>query len=447
MTRHPAKNPRLDQRGDNPETELIGMNLSRTRILVPAAWLALAGCILSALYILSPEKMTPADLRSYDASIEKGRYIATISNCASCHTAGDDKAYAGGLEFQTPFGALYSTNITMDRETGIGGWSFEDFYQSMKQGIRPDGSHLYPAFPYTAFAKMSDEDIASLFLFMQTIEPVYSPARSNHLEFPYKLRELLPFWKALFHDTATYEADAAKSALWNRGAYLVEGPAHCGACHTPRNILGAERKDLALTGGVYLDRVRTGQFREWSAVNLTPAPTGLAVWSKDEISAYLKTGQTRHAVVHGPMNEVIMNSTRFMTDADVLAIATYLKDIPPNEESDVGEPSSEQLAAGEIVYTVHCGSCHLPTGAGDNILGVSLIGSAIVQAPNPSSLINVILYGPHLPEPPFVADRTRMKMLGKRLSDDDIASVATYIRSSFGNHASAVSPAQVKRQR
>lgn len=423
------------------------MRLVTVRRSILATLVVVLGYVVISLLQGSTQRLTPGDLHSYDASIEQGRYLATAGNCASCHTANADRPYAGGVEFQTPFGVLYSTNITMDRATGIGEWSFEAFYQSMKQGLRPDGTHLYPAFPYTAFAKLSDEDIASLFLYMQTIEPVHSPARANDLRFPYNTRALLVFWKTLFHDSAAHTADPAKSEQWNRGAYLVQGPGHCGACHTPRNILGAEREDRALTGGVYLDKVKTGKFREWSAVNLTPAPSGLAKWSAEDIAAYLQTGQSEHAVVHGPMNEVIMNSTRFLDEADVAAIATYLKGIPPREENSGPVADQQTLEAGAVVYTVHCGSCHLPTGLGDKILGVSLSGSAIVQAPNPASLVNVILYGPHLPPPPFVADRTRMKMFGKRLSDHDIASVATYIRANFGNNAGAVSADQVNRQR
>jgi mono/diheme cytochrome c family protein len=389
----------------------------------------------------------PADIGSYDATAEKGSYLATVGNCSTCHTAENGPPFAGGVAFRTPFGTLYSTNITMDEETGIGRWSFPDFYQSMKQGLRPDGTHLYPAFPYTDFAKMTDSDIASVYLYLQTLTPVTSPARPDELAFPYNIRSLLFFWKALFHSPAAYKPTATRSQEWNRGAYLVEGPGHCGACHTPRNFLGAERNDLALTGGVYLDKVKTGRFRQWSAINLTQSRAGLARWRAQDIASYLKSGQSRYAIVHGPMNEVVLNSTSYLEDVDIRAIATYLKALPANAQEIGDMPGEDTLAAGETVYTVHCGSCHLPTGLGDEGLGVPLEGNAIVQTADPSSLLNVILYGPHLPAPPFVSERTRMKMFGKRLSDKDIANVASYIRSSFGNYAGAVTPGQVNRQR
>ena len=389
----------------------------------------------------------PPDIGRLDASADKGRYLATVANCVSCHTAKGGAPFAGGVEFRTPFGVMYSTNITGDAQTGIGGWSFGDFYQSMKHGVRPDGTHLYPAFPYTSFARMTDADIASIYLYMKTLEPVRAPARPNQLKFPYNLRIALQPWKKLFHDADTFVPDAAQSSDWNRGAYLVQGPGHCGACHTPRNVLGAERAERALTGGVLMDEVKPGKFREWSAVNLTPTQRGLAAWSADDIVAYLKKGENERAVVHGPMNEVVMNSTRYLDEADAYAIASYLKGISVNAVKAVRTPSPKQLAAGEIAYTVHCGTCHLPTGLGDEVLGVSLAGNAIVQAADPASLINVILYGPDLPPPPFVAERTRMKPFGKRLSAEDIADLATYLRANFGNQAGPVTANQVVRQR
>lgn len=408
--------------------------------------LALIGCSVAYAYLSTPERHRPGAIGDYNASLEQGRYLALAGNCATCHTAEGGEPYAGGVEFHTPFGLLYSTNITMDRASGIGNWSFEDFYASVKHGVRPDGSHLYPAFPYTDFAQLTDEDIASLFLYLQTITPVATPALENDLRFPFDQRPLLAGWKALFHDAATFEPDPQQSPEWNRGAYLVEAAGHCGACHTPRNALGAERESLALTGGSYMDKVRFGYHRQWSGVNLTPHEAGLAAWSVDDIVAYLREGVSGNAVVHGPMREVVMNSTRHLTDEDLRAMAVYLKGIPPRAQPAGAPPGAAILAAGETVYTVHCGSCHLPSGEGDAGLGVSLVDSPIVRAPDASSLLNVILYGPHLP-PRLVVDRSRMKMFGKRLSNEDIASVASYVRSEFGSGAGGVTPAQVNAQR
>jgi mono/diheme cytochrome c family protein len=424
------------------------MGLSARRV----GYLFAAGLVIIALvagaYLFWPQKPLRApDINALQSSIEQGKYLATIGNCRTCHTAPGGKAFAGGVRFQTPFGLLYSTNITADRTTGLGNWSFENFYHALKEGVRPDGSHLYPAFPYDSFARLTDADIASLYLFVKTIEPVPAQPTPNQLKFPYNLRFGLRAWNKLFHDSATYVNNSAQSPEWNRGAYLVQGLGHCGACHTPRNVLGAERADLSLTGGVLYDQVRPAKYREWSAINLTPAKTGLGAWSAVGIAQYLKQGQCERAVVHGPMNDVVLNSTRYLTDADAQAIAIYLKALPVRSQDRGPEADPQQLKVGEITYTVHCGTCHLPTGAGDEVLGVSLAGNAIVQVRDPSSLINVILYGPHLPPPPFVADRTRMKDFGKRLSDDEIAALTTYVRANFGNQAGAVSSQQVHMQR
>ncbi|HEY8385822.1 MAG TPA: cytochrome c [Porticoccaceae bacterium] len=422
--------------------------LKSRRVGVIAAVLLLVAGGLVVRNVLSGEQAAPASLETFKgASAEAGRYLAIAGNCASCHTVDGGSRYAGGRQFHTPFGILYSTNITPDSETGIGNWSFEDFYRSMKYGVRPNGEHLYPAFPFTSFAKMTDEDIASLYLYIQSLEPVRNPARENELRFPFNQRSMLAGWKVLFHDSSTYTPDEQKSAEWNRGAYLVEGVAHCGACHTPRNAMGAERKDLALTGGVYMDKVKLGGYRQWSAVNLTPSETGLGDWTREDIVEYLRTGQNAHTVIHGPMNKVVMDSTHHMTEEDRVAIATYLKGIPANAQPTGPAPDEDSIAAGKTVYTVHCGSCHLPTGLGDSTLGVPLVKNSIVQAADPSTLLNVILYGPEVPPPPFLSDRSRMKMYGKRLSDEDIANVANYLRASFGHGAGRVTPDQVKRQR
>ncbi|WP_317932272.1 cytochrome c [Halioxenophilus sp. WMMB6] len=381
------------------------------------------------------------------ATVEKGAYLARAGNCQTCHTTEEGSAFAGGVAFRTDFGVLYSTNITPDKTTGIGQWSFADFFQSMKVGLRPDGEHLYPAFPYTNFALLSESDIASLYLYLQSLDPVAAPARNNDLKFPYNQRPLLALWKKLFHRATTYESMTSRSLDWNRGAYLVEGVAHCGACHTPRNFLGAEKPSLAFTGGVHQDRVLLGGYRWWSAVNLTSDSSGLASWREQDIVDYLRTGASDKAVVHGPMRDVVMHSTRYLSEGDLQAMAVYLKSLPAKQQDKRVVPSAQTTAAGEIVYTVHCGSCHLPTGLGAEGLGVALVGNPIVQAPSAASLINVILYGPHLPERPFSVARSNMKMFGKRLSDEDIAQLASYLRTSFGHNAGAVTIEEVRAQR
>jgi mono/diheme cytochrome c family protein len=403
--------------------------------------------VFAAMYVLNRDYPEPKALDALNGSLEQGEYLARAGNCYACHTSDERQPFAGGVAFKTDFGTLYSTNITPDPESGLGEWQFKDFYRAMKYGVGRMGQHLYPAFPYTDFAKLTDDDIASLFLFVQDLKPISANAKANELRFPYNQRILLAGWKWLFHDAQTFEPNMDSSEEWNRGAYLVEGPGHCGACHTPRNILGAEKEAWALSGGIQEDKTKLGHYRRWSSVNLTSADTGLASWSKTDIAAFLKTGKNPLAIVHGPMREVVMHSSSYLTEQDLLAMAEYIKSLPAKSPPSGSEGTAEQLAEGEIVYTVHCGSCHLPTGLGSEGLGVTLHQNPIVQAADPASLINVILYGPHLPGPPFPVDRSPMKMFGKRLSDIDIAAVSTYLRANFNNKAGAVSPEQVKVQR
>ena len=378
----------------------------------------------------------------------KGRYLATAGNCISCHTAEGGKPFTGGVAFPTDFGTIYSTNITQDAETGIGKWSLDDFKKAMRQGVRPDGAHLYPAFPYTSFTKLTDEDVAAIYAYMKTLGAEAAPAKANTLKFPYNQRALMGVWKSLFFKEGTFKADPAKSPEINRGAYLVEGLGHCSACHSPRNFLGAEKDDALLTGGVFNDKNSHGTIVQWSATNLTQHATGLGGWDLEAITAYLKTGLSKRATVFGPMNEVVMNSTKKLTDEDVKAMAVYLKQVPAKEGSSGGAPSKEQLTQGETVYTIRCGTCHLPTGLGSETLGPSLVGSAVAQAPSASTMINIILYGPKLPAPPaFVSPRKTMTPFADEMRDDEVAAVASYVRNTWGNKAGAVSAADVAKQR
>jgi mono/diheme cytochrome c family protein len=238
----------------------------------------------AAAYVFRPMPVPASPLlEAQKGSVAAGGYLAKIGNCAACHTVPGQAAYAGGVKFKTQFGTLYSTNITPDRRHGIGKWTFGQFHKAMKHGLRPDGAHLYPAFPYTSFAKMTDADIASLYLYFRSIGAVAQENRPNQMSFPFGNRPLLYFWNRLFHDHDGFRPGRARSPQWNRGGYLVEAVAHCGACHTPRNVLGALDEAQALHGGIYVDQVARGAYRQWAAVDLTPGPHGLARWSKKEI--------------------------------------------------------------------------------------------------------------------------------------------------------------------
>ena len=401
----------------------------------------------SALVALLPMTQSWAKNPTLDLSLtRRGEYLATAANCTSCHSEPGAAPFAGGVKFTTQFGTIYSTNITPDRETGIGRWTEEQFRRAMREGIRPNGEHLYPAFPYTAFTKLTDSDVSAIFAYLKTLPATRARAPKNQLSFPFNQRWLLGAWKRLFFEDNRFATDAGRSAEWQRGAYLVEALGHCGACHTPRNFLGAERASAALTGGTYLDTIAGGRIRPWSAVNLTPAPSGLGSWSVDEIKAYLKTGSNAYATSFGPMNDVIMNSTRHLSDADLRAVAIYLKGLSPKEQDTGPKADNDVLGEGEALYDTHCATCHLPTGKGSIETGPALAGNPVVQAADAASLINVILSGPELPNPPPV-QRTRMEPYEGSLSDAEIAALASFLRSTWGHRSGAVSADQVAAQR
>ena len=384
-----------------------------------------------------------------DPVAEQGHYLAIAGNCVSCHTHPGGRPFAGGLEFDTPFGTLYSTNITPDPGTGIGKWSEQDFVSALRSGVRPDGQHLYPAFPYTAFTKVSDADAHALFVYLRTLPPVQAVAPENKLRFPYSQRWLLGMWKMLYFTQGRFVPDKGKTAQWNRGAYLVQALTHCDACHAARNFVGAEGSDPVMSGGEYTAAVSADEQRMWATPNLTSAHTGLQSWSAQDLTDYLKIGRNSFAETFGPMNEVIMNSTRNLSNSDVQAIAAYLKSLPASPAESIAKPSAALMQSGENLYTVNCGTCHLPTGLGnqDENSGARLVGIPAVQASNPASLINVIIYGPQLPDPPLPKRWKPMEGFGDKLADDEIAALATFLRNSWGNTGTAVTADQVAKQR
>ena len=400
--------------------------------------------LFALLFATSPAFVQAEDIAGI---VEQGRYLTVAGNCKHCHTVPGGAPYAGGVEFVTDFGTVYSTNITPDREAGIGAWTDDDFVRAMHEGLRPDGTKLYPAFPYPSFTKVTSEDLKAIFAFLKTVPPASELPPENDMSFPFNLRGLMGLWNALFFEPGRYMPDETRSAEWNRGAYLVEGLGHCGSCHTPRNFLGARDDNQGLSGGTYNDEVEPGKFRPWSAVNLTSAPDGLAAWTEEDINQYLKTGHSAVAGTFGPMNAVIVESTSQLTAADVKAMAVYLKGLPPIERAQQHEMSADDFRAGELIYTIHCGTCHLPTGLGDPSIGPALAGSSVVQAEDPASLINSILYGAVVPAPAPPHAWETMEAFGDKLDDDEVALLSTYMRSNWGNRGGPVSEADVERQR
>ncbi|ALO47413.1 c-type cytochrome [Pseudohongiella spirulinae] len=382
---------------------------------------------------------------------QRGEYLTIAGGCVTCHTEENGAPFVGGRPFETPFGTIYSTNITPDPETGIGQWSLEDFAKAMREGEAPGGKHLYPVFPYTSYALINDQDMEAIYAYFRTIEPVNYTPPENSLGFPYNQRWALGFWKMLFLDSTPFEPDPEQSAEWNRGAYLVEGLGHCSECHTPRNFLGAKNSGLAMTGGVYMDRVE-GKWSEWSAPNMTSDVSGLAAWSIDDITDYLKLGISDRSGIYGPMNDVVVNSTRHLEREDVRAMAVYLKSLPANAQDSGAPASADVLRTGSLQYDIHCGSCHLPTGLGAREQGPPLVGNPVVLDANPQSLINVTLYGgqrPHIhPSREWEASQwIHMEPFQNILSDEQVAAILSFIRASWGHEAGAVTAEQVARQR
>jgi mono/diheme cytochrome c family protein len=381
-------------------------------------------------------------------TMSPGEYLAAAGNCVTCHTRPGGEPFAGGLPFHTDFGTIYSTNITSHKERGIGGWTLEQFAGAIHEGKRADGTNLYPAFPYPAFTKITDADVKTLFDYIQSVPASDYAPPANEMAFPFSIRGLMGIWNALFFEPGRLAADSSQSAEWNRGRYLVESLGHCGTCHTPRNSLGGEDTSKAMTGGSYMDVVKGDDVRRWSSVNLTQAATGLAAWTVDDIALYMKTGHNNWAGTFGPMNEVITNSTSKLTDADIRAIAVYLKSLPPIDTTATQTLSDEEQATGEQIYTIHCGTCHLPDGkGGDKTVGPPVALSTVVQAPDAATLINVILYGAYPPPQKAPGAWQNMKDFYNVLSDEEVAQLVNFLRANFGNKGGAVTVADVAAQR
>lgn len=378
------------------------------------------------------------------ARIERGRYLADAGNCGSCHTRAGGAPFSGGLAFTTKLGTIYSSNITPDVQSGIGRWTLEDFRRAMHEGIAPGGRHLFPAFPYTAFTRVSDADVAAIYAYLRTLPPArYTPPVNSFL---LRQRWGMVFWNLMFFRPGRFRPDPNQSAEWNRGAYLVGGLGHCDVCHSPRNVFMAERAGRAYAGGTFLDEVSAGRIRAWSAVNLTASMSGLAAWSVDDLARYLQSGVCPRAGVFGPMNAVIDNSLRHLSPQDTHAMAVYLKGLPPRDSGEA-VVADAAVKAGARLYGEHCRECHMGSGRGGLFSAPPLAGSAVVQAPDPASLINIILYGPSVPKDISLGGWQTMMPYKGDLSDAQIAAVSSYVRGSWKNRASEVTAAEVAAQR
>jgi mono/diheme cytochrome c family protein len=399
---------------------------------------------LVGLFGLSLANAIPAGAQGTTyTTIERGRYLVNAGDCASCHTDQGGKPYAGGLAVPTPFGIIYSTNITPDPATGIGKWAEQDFYKAMHNGIGRDAKHLYPAFPYPWFTKVSRVDLHAIKAFLDTLAPVRQQNKPTELSWPLNVREVMAGWNELYFHEGAFKADPTKSEQWNRGAYLVEGLGHCGACHTATNVLGASKTGEKLKGGDFGEH--------WYAPSLTNGlRDGLGGWSVTEIVEYLKTGANAKSAAAGPMAEVVKNSTQYLSDADLSAVAAYLKDSPVETDKTTTKTAAidkQALSRGEALYFDNCTGCHMENGEGLAQAFPPLKGSSAVQAKTPDTVIHVVLAGAKIAATTGKPTGFAMPAFDWKLNDKEVADLVNYIRNAWGNHASLTSADTVSKVR
>jgi mono/diheme cytochrome c family protein len=373
------------------------------------------------------------------AQVRRGRELAIAGDCLSCHMRDGGPPFGGGLGLNTPFGVIYSANITSDQNTGIGAWTGDQFYHAMHDGIGADGANLYPAMPYPAFSRASRADDDAILAYLKTTPPISYRPPVNRLPFPLNFRFMVKAWNFLFFKPAPFQPDPGQSAAWNRGAYLVTGLGHCDGCHTPKNLFGADSASRPLWGG---------DLNNWVAPDLTGnARTGLGGWTAADIAEYLATGRNAHAGAGGDMAEVVQYSTSLMSDQDRQAIATYLKSRPASPDASPAQPDARAMRRGAAIYSDACASCHLEGGVGQPRFFPPLGRNAMLQQADPAGLEHLILAGgriaPTLTRPSPLA----MPSFAWKLTDQEAADVATYIRNSWGNQAAPVSASQMHAMR
>lgn len=427
------------------------MNARRSWALAAVALVVAAAAILVLVFHVPNPGISPL-LAQRKPDVEHGKYVAVLGDCAACHTAAGGQPFAGGVPFSTPVGTVYSSNITPDRDSGIGNYSFADFVRVMRLGVTPDGTRLYPAMPYTAYAKVPDEDLQDLFAYLQSgLAPVEQARRPSTIPWPLSMRWPLALWNLAFHHNSRFVADGSKDEQWNRGAYLVQGLTHCGTCHTPRGI-AFEEVDVTGKSDLYLSGT---DFDGTSPINLRGnIGDGLGRWSASDIAELLKSGRNPHSAVTGPMADVVRDSTQYMTEQDVAAIATYLKSLSPapedrrpafaaNDATIRTIMAGDERSTGGRIYMDSCAACHRLSGSGESFAFPTLAGNSSVLNSDPSSLIAVILNGARLPSTAAAPTGLAMPPFGWRYGDADIAKLATFVRANWGNSAPPVTAAQV----
>jgi mono/diheme cytochrome c family protein len=386
----------------------------------------------------APAQPTPSNQAFVE--IERGRYLTVVADCTACHTVPRLGQFAGGRPIATPFGTLISPNITPDAQTGIGRWTATQFEDALRHGKMPDGKLMYPAMPYPYYTHMSAADVRSIWAYLRTLPPVHNPVVSNQLPFPFRIRASMWFWNLLYFKPGEFHPHPERSAVWNRGAYLTEGPAHCGACHTPKTFLGGDKSGHALQGY---------SLQGWFAPNITNDDArGLSGWSERDIVEYLKRGHNRFAGASGPMGEEVADSSSKMNAADLEAIATYLKNQGPQEAR--AQPVREDdpaMKAGAAIYQDLCSACHKRDGTGVPYLIPSLVDSPAVAGRDATTLLQVVLRGAQSVSTKDEPTGPAMPAYGWQLTDAQIAAVTTYVRNTWRHAAGAVTQGEVRNAR
>lgn len=411
-------------------------------------WVAgglLLGAALMAFAVrteLQGVPVQPVEVTVTPALLERGAQLAAAGNCMACHTARGGEPWAGGRPVSTPFGPIYASNLTPDPDTGLGRWSAGDFRRALQHGQSRDGRLLYPAFPYNHTTRMTAEDVDALYAHLRTLPPVSQPAREHGLRFPFNTQAALALWRILYFTPGTYQPDAARSAEWNRGAYLVTGVAHCAACHAERDAFGGGSVDR-FAGGLMPDG------RWWAPSLHDPAEGGTQKWGVDATVALLAGGRNAHASTLGPMAEVVLHGTQHLPEADLRAMAVYLTELPVQPVKQPGfEPAPDVvLTRGGQLYEQHCAQCHGDAGEGAAGAYPPLAGHRAVTQSSPVNAVQAILSGGFAPATQAHPRPYGMPPYRSQLNDDEVAAVASFIRQSWGNRAGEVTALNVARLR
>lgn len=422
--------------------------MKKLPLAIGATIVAVATAYGGSQWIMSSRQQSVQSPSPSNAEVlARGRYVAQSADCFACHSVPGGKAYAGGLAMQTPVGAIYSTNITPDPETGIGRYSLQQFNNAVKHGVRGDGAPLYPAMPYPSYTIMPDGDIAAMYAyFMQEVTPIKQANQAPTMPKLMAMRWPVAYWQALFAPARAFTPNPKWDGQTNRGAYLVEGPGHCGACHTPRGAVGYQEKALSLADN---DHFLSGAVVDgWRAKSLRGEENGLGTWSEAEIALFLKTGRTDTSAAFGAMADVVEHSMQHMSDTDLHGIARYLKALPPVTGRLATRPrqtdtttqallDGSDVSRGAMLYTENCVACHRADGKGVARIFPALDGNSAVFANNAQSVIQITLEGGRMPHTP--ADTMAYTMPAfKQLSDADVATVVNFVRTSWSNNAATV---------